>query len=106
MRRFGSAALLLALASQAGAQQPPERASELAPPVKLEAGGKPIDVTVGHAAPFVHDMDGDGAPDLLVGQFGEGKLHLFRNEGTAAAPKLAASRWVEADGAPMKTEAG
>jgi hypothetical protein len=63
---------------------------DLAPPVRLEAGGKPIDTEVGHAAPFVHDWDGDGVQDLLVGQFGGGVLWIFRNEGTNAAPKLAA----------------
>ncbi len=63
---------------------------ELAPPVRLEASGKPIDTEVGHAAPFVCDWDGDGVRDLLVGQFGGGVLWIFRNEGTNAAPKLAA----------------
>ena len=63
---------------------------ELAPPVRLEAGGKPIDTEIGHAAPFVYDWDGDGVWDLLVGQFGGGILWIFRNEGTNAAPKLAA----------------
>jgi hypothetical protein len=63
---------------------------ELNPPVRVEAAGKPIDTEVGHAAPLVVDFDGDGVPDLLVGQFGEGKLWIFHNEGTAAAPKLAA----------------
>ena len=29
-------------------------------------------------------------PDLLVGQFGEGLLWIYRNEGTAARPRLAA----------------
>jgi hypothetical protein len=63
---------------------------DLAPPVRLEAGGKPIDTEVGHAAPFVYDWDGDGVRDLLVGQFGGGVLWIFRNEGTNAQPKLAA----------------
>jgi hypothetical protein len=63
---------------------------ELAPPVRLEANGKPIDTEVGHAAPFVYDWDGDGVRDLLVGQFGGGVLWIFRNEGTNSAPKLAA----------------
>ena len=63
---------------------------ELAPPVRLEAAGKPIDTDIGHAAPFVGDFDGDGKNDLLVGQFGEGILWIFRNEGTNAKPKLAA----------------
>lgn len=107
MRRFGSFGLLLvALAAGQASAQDAGRASELAAPVKLEAGGKPIDVEIGHAAPFVHDLDGDGKQDLLVGQFGGGKLHFFRNEGAANAPVLAASRWVEAAGKPVDTDAG
>jgi hypothetical protein len=84
-----TAPLVLALL----ALSPPEgggRSAELLPPVRLEAAGKPIDTAVGHAAPFVGDFDGDGIPDLLVGQFGDGQLWVYRNEGTAAAPKLAA----------------
>ena len=63
---------------------------ELGAPVRLEAGGKPIDTEIGHAAPLVIDWNGDGKRDLLVGQFGGGLLHVFLNEGTDAAPKLAA----------------
>src|SRR5438270_9762538 len=66
---------------------------ELSPPVRIEAAGKPIDTDIGHAAPFVGDLDGDGVPDLLVGQFGEGKLWVYHNDGTAAAPKLAAGQF-------------
>lgn len=64
--------------------------AELEPPVRLEAAGKPIDTEIGHAAPFVCDFDGDGLKDLLVGQFGEGLLRIYRNEGTNSEPKLAA----------------
>jgi hypothetical protein len=63
---------------------------ELLPPVRLEAAGKAIDTDVGHAAPFVCDFDGDGIQDLLVGQFGDGLLWIYHNEGTNAEPKLAA----------------
>ena len=69
---------------------------EFAPPVRLEADGKPIDATGGHAAPALFDMDGDGVKDLLVGQFlREGKVPFpatmrhYRNAGTAKAPKFA-----------------
>jgi len=65
-------------------------ARELEPPVRLEAVGKPVDTDIGHAAPFVCDFDGDGAKDLLVGQFGQGLLWVYRNEGTNSEPKLAA----------------
>jgi hypothetical protein len=67
-----------------------EGSRELAPPVRIEAAGKPIDTDVGHAAPFVGDFDGDGVQDLLVGQFGDGILWIYKNQGTSAAPKLAA----------------
>ncbi len=77
---------VVGLASSVGAAA----SDELAPPVRLEAAGRPIDTVDGHAAPFVCDFDGDGVQDLLVGQFGEGRLWIYRNEGTSAEPKLAA----------------
>ena len=52
-----------------------------------------IDVGTGHAAPLVTDFDGDGVPDLLVGQFEEGKLRIYKNTGTAKAPKLESFTW-------------
>ncbi|RUA10331.1 MAG: hypothetical protein DSY81_03755 [Bacillota bacterium] len=80
-----------------------------APPVRLEANGVPIDVTIGHAAPYVIDFDGDGVRDLLVGEFGDvdfpverlpkrlqeaakkssysqGKLRIYRNHGSDEEP--------------------
>jgi len=71
---------------------------ELSAPVRIEAGGKPIDTEVGHAAPFVGDFDGDGVADLLVGQFGGGKLWVFHNESKSGTPKLSAGQ-VYKDGA-------
>ncbi|MCP3918830.1 MAG: hypothetical protein GY711_25055 [bacterium] len=89
------------------ADEPALDSSTLAPPVRLEAGGVPIDVSIGHAAPHVMDFDGDGVRDLLVGEFGEGafaeerlpeehrgrkspfaegKLRVYRNVGTNEAP--------------------
>jgi hypothetical protein len=68
----------------------PATSKELEPPVRLQAAGKVIDTDVGHAAPFVGDFFGRGVNDLLVGQFGDGILWVYRNEGTNAQPKLAA----------------
>ena len=88
-------------------------------PVRLTSGGEPIDVTVGHAAPYVMDVDGDGVRDLLVGEFGEegfplerlpeavrkkwgafdeGKLRIYRNIGTNDDPKFDGFKYMEAGG--------
>jgi hypothetical protein len=80
---------VLTLALLAAAPPAPDHAGELMPPVRLEAAGKPIDTDVGHAAPSVADFDGDGVNDLLVGQFGDGILWVFKNVGTNANPKYA-----------------
>jgi hypothetical protein len=85
MLMFPLGAALLAVLP-AAADDP---ADELAPPVRIEAAGKPIDTAIGHAHPLVADFDGDGVNDLLVGQFGDGILWIYRNEGTHAAPRLA-----------------
>jgi hypothetical protein len=76
-----TASALLALSGSALSQ-------DLAPPVRIEAAGQAIDTDVGHAAPFVGDIDGDGIQDLLVGQFGQGILWVYRNRGTNAQPVL------------------
>lgn len=87
--------------------------------MRLEAGGTPIDVSVGHAAPYVLDFDGDGVRDLLVGEFGEGafpddrlpvatlekwgpgafsigRLRVYRNLGTDAAPRFQGFEYLKA----------
>jgi hypothetical protein len=56
-------------------------------PVKLTANGKPVQAG-SRAGPCVADWDGDGDLDLLVGA-DDGSVTLFRNIGTATAPKLA-----------------
>ena len=77
-----------------------------APPFRVTAGGQPIDVEVGHAAPWVADFDGDGIRDLFVGQFGSGKLRLYRNRGTEKAPEFSTFAWFQAGGADARVPAG
>jgi hypothetical protein len=81
-------------------------ASELAPPIQLRAGGHPINVDMGHAAPFVADLKGDGNLVLLVGQFGEGKLRLYPNVGTRNNPKFDQFDWFRVDGKVVSVPAG
>ena len=89
-----------------------------APPEPLVAGTGLIDVTTGHAAPYVHDFDGDGVRDLLVGEFGSapfrgetsgtsgpghawvaGKLRFYPNHGTDHEPRYEGFTYVQAGGA-------
>ena len=105
MRRgtLWAAAAAVALPAVAFAANAPAAKSELAAPVQVQAEGKPIDITeVGHAAPFHADFDGDGKRDLLVGQFGGGKLRIYRNTGTEAEPKFANYEYFKA-GADLGT---
>jgi hypothetical protein len=92
-RRWAVVALLLAAPARAGGP------GELLPPVQVQAGGKALDVQrEGHAAPFVGDFYEDGGLCLLVGQFNEGRLRVYRNTGTRARPRFDTYRWFEAGG--------
>lgn len=117
--RFAFTVLLVStpFAARATAQS-----QELLPPVRILAGDQPIDVTTGHAAPYVLDFDGDGKRDLLVGEFGDGKfpaaelpaalaegwkkgdhfangrLRIYRNIGTDQAPRFDGFEYLQAGG--------
>jgi len=77
--------------------------NELLPPIRLEAGGEPIDTgkCIGHSGPLLIDVDQDGALDLLVGDL-SGHLHFFKNGGAEKSAAYAAGRLLEADGEPIK----
>jgi len=81
-------------------------AQELGKPVRIEADGKPIDTEIGHATPALYDIDGDGKRDLLVGQFGGGKLKIFKNLGTNTAPKFGPEEFLMAGGKIVTTPTG
>jgi hypothetical protein len=73
------------------------RAQEFETPVRLEADGQPIKVEEpGYACPSVADVDGDGSPDLVVGQFNEGHMQFFKNlAASGETPRLAAAQWLK-----------
>lgn len=65
-------------------------------PVRVMAAGAFVRVEApGYAAPAWHDVDGDGRADLVVGQFKDGKMRVYRGleEG------FAAGEWLQAGGA-------
>jgi hypothetical protein len=119
--KIHSTSVLLLCAALAG--QAPPQSNELQPPVRILASGKPIDVTTGHAAPYVLDFDGDGVRDLLVGEFGDGefpvdqlpaklekgwkqpdafangRLRIYKNRGTDAEPRFEDFTFLQAGGA-------
>ena len=81
-------------------------ANDLAPPVQLHAGDQPINVDMGHAAPFMADLKGDGQMVLLVGQFGQGKLRLYPNIGSRNEPRFERFEWFQAGGQVVSLPAG
>ena len=107
------AVLILGLAVGGFAQE----ASVFETPVKIQAGGKDIKVDRGHSHPFLYDYDKDGKLDLLVGEFGsvpylpsptnrafvQGRVRIYLNAGTDAAPKYESFKYLMGGGVPLST---
>jgi hypothetical protein len=71
----------------------------LLPPFQVQGGRQALDIQRdGHAAPFVGDFFEDGGLCLLVGQFHDGRLRIYRNTGTRARPRFDSYTWFEAGG--------
>lgn len=85
-------------------------------PQHLRAGGRVIRIQAGYAGsiqgpseakwgytcPCVCDWDGDGRPDVLMGDI-TGYQTLYRNIGTRRQPRLAAGERLTLDGKPFQT---
>jgi hypothetical protein len=99
---LAAAALFAVLAGAAGAAGAPE----LAEGVKLEAGGAPIDSKIGHMVPCVADWNADGKKDLLVGEFDGGRVRLYLNEGSDAAPSFGKFEYLKAGGKTLSVPCG
>ncbi len=74
--------------------------------VKIQANGKDIDVTIGHLVPCVTDWNGDQKKDLIVGQFSKGKICLYLNQGSNDEPVFKDFTEMQADGKPIRLDAG
>jgi hypothetical protein len=71
-------------------------AADFEPPVRLKAGQAAIRVeNPGYAAPCWADINGDGKQHLLVGQFNQGKIRVFKHQD---AEKFASGAWLQAGG--------
>ena len=114
---FSVAAVSLATAisvyAQRGLKIPVDSNYRFAQGVRLLTDDKPIDVTTGHAAPYVYDFNGDGKRDLLVGEFGSGtyrgettsksslanaRLRVYLNKGSNASPRYDGFKYLQAGG--------
>ena len=72
---------------------------DLLTPAQAQAGGRALDVErEGHAAPFVGDFYENGSLCLLVGQFDNGRLRIYRNSGTRTKPRFDSYTWFKAGG--------
>lgn len=71
-------------------------AADFEAPVRLKGGDAAIRVeSPGFACPAWADVDGDGKKDLIVGQFSQGKMQVFKGLG---GTKFAAGTWLQAEG--------
>jgi hypothetical protein len=76
------------------------------PGVRLQTGGKNIDVRIGHLVPTVVDWNGDGKKDLLVGQFSGGKISVYLNKGADNAPVFKDFSLLRADTKEIRLPSG
>jgi hypothetical protein len=72
-------------------------------PVRLEADGKIIDTgdNSGHSGPTWADVDGDGVPDLVIGDF-SGQFRVCRNFTRIGVPRLGPMTYLMAGGVRAK----
>ena len=90
MKRFLLSALLF------GSAAPLLIAANFAEPVRLKEGNAAIQAeSPGYAAPCWADLDGDGKMSLLVGQFNQGQIRVFKHLG---GQKFGPGVWLQAEG--------
>lgn len=96
-RRIATLALALTFPALTGVLVAQDQADVFEKPIRLQGDDGAIDVDVGHAAPFLGDIDKDGKPDLLVGQFGQGRMRIYKNVAKEGEPRFAGFSWLMAE---------
>jgi hypothetical protein len=103
MIRASGLALSLACAFMFGrASFAPVAASSLEAGVLIQDGGLPL-LVQGQAVPRVVDWDNDGKKDLIVGQYTNGNIRLYLNQGTNNAPAFNGYTLIQSGGTPITT---
>ena len=80
-------------------------ARQLEAGVYVYDGGAPLSVAV-MSAPNVVDFNSDGKKDLLIGQFTQGKVCLYLNQGADASPVFNGGTKVKSSGVDITTSYG
>ena len=78
---------------------------EIKPGVHILDGGGHLEMDR-HTTPTSVDWNNDGKKDLLVGQYVDGHIRLFINQGTDLNPVFNGGTLVEANGTPITTSFG
>jgi hypothetical protein len=107
VNRFALGVLFLGGAVLAAAASANEGGINLGPEEIVQAGGIEI-VVPGYSVPSCEDWNNDQRPDLIVGEGGgtfPGKVRVYLNVGTAAAPCFLDSFYVQADGQDLSCPA-
>ena len=80
-------------------------APDLESGVKIDDGGQPLDLDR-YLSPCVGDWNNDGKKDLLLGQFTDGWIWLYLNQGTDINPLFNSGSLVESGGQPITVTYG
>jgi hypothetical protein len=74
-------------------------------PDSVRDAGVPIDVGY-YGAPVMSDWDGDGAKDMVLGQFTSGYIRLYHNIGPDTAPEFNGFEYFYASGSQITLPSG
>jgi hypothetical protein len=90
--------LFVSVSAAAVAQSPPMPVPTFAPPVRLQAGDKLLGEARLYPSPVFHDVNGDGASDLVVGDLRGHLTSALRKKGSTPPTFAGEEKVLGADG--------